>query len=77
MVFQGSDGSYQHDCFWAEPGALAFDIHELFCTKVRPEPCFGDDVICQGEACFGSDDRVSALGDIGEGSTMDNCWESF
>ena len=53
-----------------ESRITALDIKEFFCAQVPAEACFGNSVIAKLHCHLGSDDRVTAVGDICKGTAV-------
>ena len=48
----------------------ALDVQELLCAQICAEAGLGDDVVGQREAELGGHDAVAAVGDVGEGTAV-------
>ena len=70
VVFQGADGCDDHHRAGGQPCRLAFDVQELFGPQVEAKAGLCHDIVRQRQAHAGGDDGVGALGDVGEGATV-------
>src|SRR5580693_1811674 len=57
-----------------EPGLAAFDVEELLRAEIRSEPGLGHDIVGELQRRPGGDRRIAAMGDVGEGATMNKGW---
>ena len=75
--FERPAGRHQHYSGSVQSRALAFDVEKLFRSQVESEPGFGNHPIRQSQCHFRSDYRVAPMGDVGEGSAVDECGNAF
>ena len=68
---QGTDSRNDDDGIGFDTGETAFDVHEFFSTQVGTETGFRNGDIAHLHSQFGCDDGVAAVGDVGEGTAVD------
>ena len=61
---------HQHGGRGLQAGDAALDVEELLGPQVSPETGFGHDIFAQLQRGLGRDDRVAAVGDVGERAAM-------
>ena len=71
VIFQRPDGGHDHHRGGLQPHHAALDVHELLSAQVGSEAGFGDHIVCALEGHTGGGDGVAAVGDVGEGSAVD------
>ena len=69
---QRPQGSHQHYRRRLEARFAALDIEELFGAQVRAETRLGDHVVGKLEGRLGRHHRITAMGDVGERSAVNN-----
>ena len=69
---QGADGGDQDHGIRDQAGVAALDVEELLGAQVGGEAGFGHHVVGQLEAQLGGLHRVAAVGDVGEGTAVDD-----
>ena len=72
MHLERADRGDQHDGIRLEARHAALDVHELFRAQIGAEAGFGHDIVRQAQCGAGGDDRVAAVGDIGEGAAVND-----
>ena len=70
VQLESPNGAYQHSCVGTQAGLAALDVEELLRPEIRSEARFGHHYVRQPESGARCDDRVAAVGNIGEGSAM-------
>ena len=71
MGLEGSDGGDEHHCVRFETRHATLDIEELLHPHIGAEPRFCDDVLAELKRNPVGKDRTVAVGDIGEGTRVD------
>ena len=71
VVLQGTDGGHHHHGTGLDACHAALDVQELLCSQVGTEAGLGDGVIPQLQGSLGGHDRVTAVGNVGEGAAVD------
>ena len=71
VAAQRADGGDQHHSGGTQTGEAALDVDELLRAQVRAEAGFCDHDIRQAEGRARRGDGVAAVGDIGEGTAVD------
>ena len=69
---QSPDGGDQHDAIGDHTGVATLDVEELFRTQIGTEAGFGDAVVAQLEGHTRGLHGVAAMGDVGEGPTVND-----
>ena len=64
-------GRDQHDRGRIEAGRAALEVEELLAAQVEGEAGLGHGVIGHGQGHAGGQDRVAAVGDVGERAAVD------
>ena len=77
LVFEGADGGDEREGVGPEAGGAAFEIEEFFTAEVEAETAFCDHIIGEAEAETRGEDRVGALGDVGERAAVENRGRAF
>ncbi len=77
MHLEGTDRCHDHDGRRVQPGRSAFEVEELLAAEIEREPRLGDRVIGQRQRHPGGDDRVAAVGDVGERSAVNEGGHRF
>ena len=70
MQFQRAHRRHDHRRLRRESGGAAFDVEELLRAEVRAEARFGHHIIRQAERRLGRNNRIAAVGDVGEGPAV-------
>eukprot|EP01036_Dinobryon_divergens_P042637 gene42637-56672_t len=71
MHLQRAHRGNDHDSGRREARLAALDVEELLRTQIRAEAGLGHHVVSELQARARGDDRVAAMGDVGEGAAMD------
>ena len=68
--FQSPYRGDENDGSRFQPACAAFDVKEFFRAQIGAEPGFGYDIIGQPQRCFGRNQTVAAVGDVGKGAAV-------
>ena len=71
VVLQRPNGGHDDHGRGLQPRQAALDVQELLGAQVRAEARLGDGVVRQPQGHLGGHDGVAAVGDVGEGSAVD------
>ena len=71
VVLERPDGGDEHRGGGVETGLAALDVEELLRPEVGAEARLGDDDVAEPQRRPRRDDRVAAVGDVGEGPAVD------
>lgn len=72
VELEGTDSGDNDGGSGGEAGLAALDVEELLGTKVSTESTLSDDVVSEGKSGAGTNDGRASVGDVGEGSTVDD-----
>ena len=73
VVLERADGRDDHHRRGTQPRFPALDVDELLRPEVGAEARLRHDVIGELERRLGGEDRITAVSDVGERSTVDEC----
>ena len=71
VAFQCPDSGYHHHGTGPQARQTALDVQELFRAQIRAEAGLSHSVIAQLQGHAGGGDGVAAVGDVGEGTAVD------
>ena len=71
VAFQCPDSGYHHHGAGPQTRQTALDVQELFRAQICAEAGLGHSVIAQLQGHAGGGDGVAAVGDVGEGTAVD------
>ena len=77
MTLERLDRGYDHDHIGASAQNGAYDVAKLFRAKIAGESGFGDRVFSESEGTLGGDHAGTAVSDVSERPTMDECEPTF
>ena len=72
VALEGPDGGHQDAGRGGDAGSAALDVQELLGAQIGAETGLGDHIVGQGQAQTGGHDAVAAVGDVGEGTAVDD-----
>ena len=70
MVFEGTDGRYQHHSRRLKTRHPRFDVDKLFSAKIRAKTGLGHDVVGEFKCRPGRHDGITAMCNIRKGTAM-------
>jgi hypothetical protein len=70
VVFERPHRGHQDHGAGVETCGLALDVQKFLSAQIESEARLGDHIVGEAEARSGGDDRVGALGDVGEGAAV-------
>ena len=77
VELEGPHGGDHHHRFGMEAPIRGNDVHELLRPQVRGEPCLHHHIVPEAQGRTGGGDGVGAVGDVGEGASVDEGGDVF
>ena len=77
VVFERAHGGDDDGAVGLEPALTAFDVDEFFRAQIRAKARLGHGVVAKCQRAAGGDEAVAAVGDVGEGSAVDERRRAF
>ena len=77
MIFQRPDGRHDNDGAGPQSGHSAFDVHELLRPQIGGKTGLRDRIVAHFQCHAGGRDRITAMGNIGEGTAVDESRRTF